>query len=100
MDLVEVAPAAKPPVCKIMDYGKYLYEQRRREREARKLQKFVDIKEIRLTKIETYGFQVKIKRALNFGRWRQSKGLRKIPRTRDRPCRSGQKTSDAALRGR
>ena len=57
LDLVEVAPAAKPPVCKIMDYGKYRYEQSRREREARKRQKVVDIKEIRLTpKIETHLF--------------------------------------------
>jgi translation initiation factor IF-3 len=67
LDLVEVAPTAKPPVCKIMDYGKYRYEQSRREREARKRQKIVDIKEIRLTpKIETHDFQVKVKQALKF----------------------------------
>ncbi|NLY91035.1 MAG: translation initiation factor IF-3 [Firmicutes bacterium] len=67
LDLVEVAPTAKPPVCKIMDYGKYRYEQSRREREARKRQKVVDIKEIRLTpKIEAHDFQVKIKQALKF----------------------------------
>lgn len=67
LDLVEVAPTARPPVCKIMDYGKYRYEQSRREREARKRQKVVDIKEIRLTpKIETHDFQVKVRRAAKF----------------------------------
>ncbi len=67
LDLVEVAPTAKPPVCKIMDYGKYRYEQSRREREARKRQKVVNVKEIRLTpKIETHDFQVKVRQALKF----------------------------------
>jgi translation initiation factor IF-3 len=49
LDLVEVAPNAKPPVCRIMDYGKFSYEQTRKEREARKRQKKVEIKTIRLT---------------------------------------------------
>ena len=49
LDLVEVAPNAKPPVCRIMDYGKFSYEQTRKEREARKRQKKVEIKAIRLT---------------------------------------------------
>ncbi len=67
LDLVEVAPTAKPPVCKIMDYGKYRYEQSKREREARKRQKIVELKEIRLTpKIETHDFQVKVKAAAKF----------------------------------
>ena len=48
LDLVEIAPNAKPPVCKIMDFGKFLYEQAKREREARKQQKRIEIKEIRL----------------------------------------------------
>lgn len=48
MDLVEVAPNADPPVCRIMDYGKFLYEKSKRERKARKAQKTVDVKEIRL----------------------------------------------------
>ncbi len=48
LDLVEVSPNAEPPVCKIMDYGKYLYEQAKREREARKAQKQIEVKEIRL----------------------------------------------------
>jgi translation initiation factor IF-3 len=49
LDLVEVAPNANPPVCRIMDYGKFSYEQTRKEREARKRQKKVEIKTIRLT---------------------------------------------------
>jgi translation initiation factor IF-3 len=67
LDLVEVAPNAKPPVCRIMDYGKYRYEQSKREREARKKQKVIEIKEIRMTpKIEAHDFQVKIKAAQKF----------------------------------
>ena len=48
LDLVEVAPEAKPPVCRLMDYGKYLYEKQKRERESRKSQKQIEIKEVRL----------------------------------------------------
>ena len=48
MDLVKIAPQAKPPVCKIMDYGKFRFEQAKREKEARKNQRVVEIKEIRL----------------------------------------------------
>lgn len=48
LDLVEVAPGANPPVCKILDFGKFQYEQAKRERQARKLQKTVEVKEIRL----------------------------------------------------
>jgi len=48
LDLVEVSPAAEPPVCKIMDYGKFLYTQAKKEREARKSQKQIEVKEIRL----------------------------------------------------
>jgi translation initiation factor IF-3 len=67
LDLVEVAPTAKPPVCRIMDYGKYRYEQSKREREARKKQKIIEVKEIRMTpKIEDHDFQVKIKAAQKF----------------------------------
>jgi len=67
LDLVEVAPNAKPPVCRIMDYGKYRYEQSKREREARKKQKVIEVKEIRMTpKIESHDFQVKVKAAQKF----------------------------------
>ena len=48
LDLVEVAPTANPPVCRMMDYGKFLYEKSKRERKARRAQKTVDVKEIRL----------------------------------------------------
>jgi translation initiation factor IF-3 len=67
LDLVEVAPTAKPPVCRIMDYGKYRYEQSKREREARKKQRVIEVKEIRMTpKIEEHDFQVKVKAAQKF----------------------------------
>ena len=49
LDLVKIAPQAKPPVCKIIDYGKYRYELARKEKEARKKQKTIDVKEVRLT---------------------------------------------------
>jgi len=48
LDLVEVSPQADPPVCRVMDYGKYLYEQQKKDREARKAQKVIEVKEIRL----------------------------------------------------
>lgn len=48
LDLVEVSPQADPPVCRILDYGKYLYEQQKKEREAKKAQKIIEVKEIRL----------------------------------------------------
>ncbi len=67
LDLVEVAPQAKPPVCRIMDYGKYKYEQSKRDREARKKQKVISIKELKLRpKIEEHDFQVKVKNAQRF----------------------------------
>jgi translation initiation factor IF-3 len=65
--LVNVAPNAKPPVCRIMDYGKYKYELAKKEKEARKNQKVINIKEIRLTpNIETHDLNVKAKRAMDF----------------------------------
>ena len=67
LDLVKIAPQAKPPVCKIMDYGKYRFEQSKREKEARKNQKVVDIKEIRLSlKIDTHDFETKANQAMKF----------------------------------
>ncbi|WP_153725902.1 translation initiation factor IF-3 [Heliorestis convoluta] len=66
-DLVEVAPTAKPPVCRIMDYGKYKFEQSKREREARKKQKIVNIKEVKLRpNIEDHDFDVKARNAIRF----------------------------------
>jgi translation initiation factor IF-3 len=67
LDLVNVAPTAKPPVCKIMDYGKFKYEQQKKEREARKNQKIIDVKEIRMTpNIEEHDFQTKLRNAIKF----------------------------------
>ncbi|MGI6566946.1 MAG: translation initiation factor IF-3 [Firmicutes bacterium] len=67
LDLVEVAPNARPPVCRIMDYGKYKYEQTKRQKEARKKQKIVSIKEVRMSpKIDEHDFQVKAKNAERF----------------------------------
>ena len=67
LDLVAVAPKAKPPVCRIMDFGKYRYEQQKREKEAKKKQKVVSIKEVKLRpNIEQHDFDVKLKNALRF----------------------------------
>ncbi|MEW8973971.1 MAG: translation initiation factor IF-3 [Tissierellaceae bacterium] len=67
LDLVNVAPNAKPPVCRIMDYGKYKYELAKKEKEARKNQKVINVKEIRLTpNIEIHDLNVKARRANEF----------------------------------
>ena len=67
LDLVKIAPAAKPPVCKIIDYGKYKYEQARKEKEAKKKQKTVEVKEVRLSpNIDTNDLNTKINNANKF----------------------------------
>ncbi len=67
LDLVKVAPMAKPPVCKIIDYGKYRYEQARKEKEARKKQKVIEIKEVRLSpNIEENDLKTKVSAARKF----------------------------------
>lgn len=67
LDLVEIAPKATPPVCKIMDYGKYVFELAKKEKEARKKQKTINVKEIRLTpSIEEHDFNFKLKNAIRF----------------------------------
>lgn len=67
LDLVNVAPTARPPVCRLMDYGKYKYEQNKREREARKNQKMVVVKEVKLRpNIEKNDFAVKLKNCRRF----------------------------------
>ena len=67
LDLVKIAPQSVPPVCKIMDYGKYRFEQAKREKEARKNQHVVDIKEVRLSlNIDTHDFNTKLNNALKF----------------------------------
>ena len=67
LDLVKIAPQATPPVCRIMVYGKYRFEQAKREKEAKKKQKTVEIKEIRLSlKIDTHDFETKVNQAKKF----------------------------------
>jgi translation initiation factor IF-3 len=67
LDLVNIAPNAKPPVCRIMDYGKYRYEQQKKEKESRKNQKVVEVKEIRLSPtIEEHDFQTKLRNTVKF----------------------------------
>lgn len=67
LDLVEISPNAKPPVCRIMNFGKYRYEQQKREKEAKKKQKVITLKEVKLRPhIENHDFYVKMKNASKF----------------------------------
>ncbi|MBQ2276639.1 MAG: translation initiation factor IF-3 [Lachnospiraceae bacterium] len=67
LDLVKIAPTAKPPVCKIVDYGKYRYELARKEKEAKKKQKVIDVKEVRLSpNIDTNDLNTKVNQARKF----------------------------------
>ena len=67
MDLVEISPNAKPPVCRVMDYGKYRFEQIKREKEAKKNQRITQIKEVKFRpNIEDHDFETKIKNAERF----------------------------------
>ena len=67
LDLVKISPNATPPVCKIMDYGKFRFEQLKKEKEARKNQRVVEVKEIRMSpNIDTNDFNVKVKNAQKF----------------------------------
>ena len=67
LDLEKIAPTAKPPVCKIIDYGKYRYEQARKEKEARKKQKTIEVKEVRLSpNIDTNDLNTKVNQARKF----------------------------------
>lgn len=67
LDLVDIAPQATPNVCRIMDYNKYRYEQAKREKEVRKNQKTVDIKEVRMSmNIDTHDFDTKANQAIKF----------------------------------
>lgn len=66
-DLVKIAPMAKPPVCKIMDFGKYRFEQAKREKESKKNQKVIEVKEVRLSlNIDTHDFETKANQAIKF----------------------------------
>lgn len=67
LDLVKISPQAKPPVCKIMDYSKYKFDLAKKEKEAKKKQKVVETKEVRLSpNIDTHDVQVKVKNAVKF----------------------------------
>ena len=67
LDLVKIAPTAKPPVCKLMDYGKYRFEQAKREKEARKNQKVISVKGVQLSPtIEEHDMQVRVRDCIKF----------------------------------
>lgn len=67
LDLVKIAPQATPPVCRIMDYGKFCFEQTKRAKEAKKNQKVIEIKEVRMSStIDTHDFNVKVNQAVKF----------------------------------
>lgn len=67
LDLIEISPQAVPPVCKVLDYGNYKYEVQKRKNEAKKNQKVVEIKELKLRPmIDTHDYEVKIKQAKKF----------------------------------
>ncbi len=67
LDLVEISPNANPPVCKIMDYGKYKYEQQKRRSEARKKQKVIEVKEIKIRPgTDTHDYEVKMRSVIKF----------------------------------
>ncbi len=67
LDLVKIAPQATPPVCKLMDYGKFRFEQQKKDKEAKKNQKVIDVKEIRLSlNIDTNDFNTKVSQAMKF----------------------------------
>jgi translation initiation factor IF-3 len=67
LDLVEISPNANPPVCKIMDFGKYKYEQQKRESEARKKQKVIEVKEVKFRpNTDTHDYDVKMRNVTKF----------------------------------
>ncbi len=67
LDLVKIAPQATPPVCRILDYGKFCFEQQKREKEAKKNQKVMSVKEIRMfSTIDTHDFETKVNQAIKF----------------------------------
>ena len=67
LDLVEISPNAKPPVCKIMDFGKFKYEQQKKDNEARKNQKIVEVKEVKFRpNTDTHDYEVKMRNVFKF----------------------------------
>ena len=67
LDLILISPNAQPPVCRIADYGRYRYEHEKREKEAKKKQNIIEVKEVQLScRIETHDFETKVKHAMRF----------------------------------
>ena len=82
LDLVEVAPTANPPVCRVINYGKYLYQLSKRQHEARKHQKSIGLKEVKMRpRTSVHDFETKRNKVVDF--------LRKGPRSRSRLCSAG-----------
>ncbi len=92
LDLVKIAPKAQPPVCKIIDYGKYKYEQSRREKEAKKKQKTVEVKEVRMSpNIDANDLNTKVNNAKKFIlKGNKVKVNFAFPRKRDGSCSAEQ----------
>ena len=91
LDLVEISPNAVPPVCKIQDYGKYLYEKDKSERAARKKQKIIVIKEVKFSvTVDEHDYQTKKNQAVRFlTEGRQGKGLAALQGPADGSSRPG-----------
>ena len=100
LDLVEVAPQANPPVCRIIDFAKYKYEQKKREKEVRKHQKQTQVKEVRLTpRIETHDYEVKLKHIKEFLEKRHKVRVRMFFRGREMAHKDiGQRVVDKLLK--
>lgn len=100
LDLVKIAPTATPPVCRIMDYGKYRFEQAKREKEARKNQHVVEIKEIRLSlNIDVHDFNTKAGHAKRFLKeGNKVKGFHPLPRKGNGPSRNRAQHHEAVCR--
>ena len=104
LDLVKIAPGSNPPVCKIMDYGKFRFEQTKKEKEAKKNQRVIEIKEIRMSPgIDTNDFNTKLKNGQKFlADGDRGQGLRALSRARDGSHRDRRAASEGfrgAMRG-
>ena len=98
LDLVEISPTAQPPVCRIMDYGKFLYQQEKKEREAKKHQKTITVKEVKFRiNVDDHDYQTKKNHVLALpGRRRQGQGDHLLSRTRNDTSEPGPRNSRAA----
>ena len=100
LDLVKIAPQAKPPVCKLLDYGKYRFEQQKKEKEAKKNQKVVEVKETRLSlNIDTNDFNTKVTQSAKFlAAGHKVKASIRFPWPRDGAQRPGRGRAQALCR--